>query len=113
MIRIDALWLATQPIDMRAGADTLLARVVHVFGTAQAHHGYLFADARANRIKLLVYDGFGVWCAARRLNAGRFVWPRGVLQGSAPMTLKQPQLDALVLGLPWERLAQMIAITRI
>ena len=72
-IRIDALWLATQPIDMRAGADTLLARVVHVFDTAQAHHGYLFANARANRIKLLVHDGFGVWCAARRLNAGCFV----------------------------------------
>ena len=112
VIRIDALWLATQPIDMRAGADTLLARVVHVFGTAQAHHGYLFANARANRIKLLVHDGFGVWCAARPLNAGRFVWPRGVLQGSAPMTLTQPQFDALVVGLPWERLAQMSATTR-
>ena len=112
-IRIDALWLATQPIDMRAGADTLLARVVHVFGTAQAHHGYLFANARASRIKLLVHDGFGVWCAARRLNAGRFVWPRGAPEGSAPMTLTQPQFDVLVLGLPWERLAQMSAITRI
>ena len=72
VIRIDALWLATQPIDMRAGADALLARVVHVFGSAQAHHGYLFANARASRIKLLVHDGFGVWCAARRLNVGRF-----------------------------------------
>ena len=112
VIRIDALWLAVEPIDMRAGADALLARVVHVFGTAQAHHGYLFANARASRIKLLVHDGFGVWCAARRLNASRFVWPRGVLQGSAPMTLTQPQFDALVLGLPWQRLEQMSAITR-
>ena len=112
VIRIDALWLAVEPIDMRAGADALLARVVHVFGTAQAHHGYLFANARASRIKLLVHDGFGVWCAARRLNAGRFVWPRGVLQGPAPMTLTQPQFDALVLGLPWQRLEQMSTITR-
>ena len=111
-IRIDALWLATQPIDMRAGADTLLARVVHVFGCAQAHHGYLFANARASRIKLLVHDGFGVWCAARRLNVGRFTWPRGGPEGSAPMTLTQPQFDALVLGLPWQRLEQMSAITR-
>ena len=71
MIRIDALWLAVQPIDMRAGADTLLARVVQVFGSAQAHHGYLFANARSTRIKLLMHDGFGVWCAARRLNASR------------------------------------------
>ena len=39
---------------------------------AHAHLGYLFANARATRIKLLVHDGFGVWCAARRLNAGHF-----------------------------------------
>ena len=63
MIRIDAVWLAVQPIDMRAGADRLLASVVQVFGAAQAHHGYLFANARSTRIKLLVHDGFG---AARK-----------------------------------------------
>jgi len=32
-----------------------------------------------------VHDGFSVWCAARRLNAGRFVWPRGVLQVSVSL----------------------------
>ena len=57
MIRIDALWLAVEPQDMRAGAERLLARVVQVFGSAQAHHGYLFANARASRVKLLVHDG--------------------------------------------------------
>ena len=70
MIRIDQLWLAVEPLDMRAGTERLLAQVVRVFGSAQAHHGYLFANARASRIKLLVHDGFGVWCAARRLNVG-------------------------------------------
>ena len=64
------VWLAVQPFDMRADADRLLCSVVRVFGAAQAHHGYVFANARATRIKLLVHDGFGVWCAARRLNAG-------------------------------------------
>ena len=112
MIRIDSLWLAVQPIDMRAGADRLLASVVQGFGAAQAHHGYLFANARASRIKLLVHDGFGVWCAARRLNIGGFVWPREASAGMAPMTLTQQQFDALVLGLPWQRLAQMQVITR-
>lgn len=111
MIRIDALWLAAEPIDMRAGADRLLARVVHVFGSARAHHGYLFANARASRIKLLVHDGFGVWCAARRLNQGRFIWPRA--DGSAPIALSQQQFDALVVGLAWQRLEQMQAITRV
>ena len=112
MIRIDALWLAVEPMDMRAGTERLLASVVQVFGQAQAHHGYLFANARASRIKLLVHDGFGVWCAARRLNAGRFAWPREVGDAAAPMTLTQPQFDALVLGLPWQRLTQMQVITR-
>ena len=52
-IRIDALWLATQPIDMRAGADTLLARVVQVFGCAQAHHGYLLLAVLRTRVKMV------------------------------------------------------------
>ena len=112
MIRIDALWLAAEPQDMRAGTERLLARVVQVFGSAQAYHGYLFANARASRIKLLVHDGFGVWCAARRLNAGRFVWPRDAAASMAPMTLTQAQFDALVVGLPWQRLETMRVITR-
>ena len=52
VIRIDAVWLAVQPIDMRTGVDRLLASVVQVFGAAQAHHGYLFANARSSRIKI-------------------------------------------------------------
>ena len=35
MIRIDEIWLATAPLDMRAGPDTALARVVKVFGAAR------------------------------------------------------------------------------
>lgn len=112
VIRIDAVWLAVEPVDMRAGADRLLARVVQVFGAAQAHHGYLFANARASRMKLLVHDGFGVWCAARRLNAGGFEWPRSGAAAAAPVTLTQDQFDALVVGLPWQRLEQMKRITR-
>ena len=93
MIRIDAVWLAVEPMDMRAGAERLLARVVQVFGAAQAHHGYLFANARGTRIKLLVHDGFGVWCAARRLNAGRFVWPAASSR-AASLSLTRAQFDA-------------------
>jgi transposase len=111
MIRIDAMWLAAQPVDMRSGPDRLIALVVQVFGAAQAHHGYLFANARGNRMKLVVHDGFGVWCATRRLNQGRFVWPNataGVLPALTPA-----QFDALVLGLPWQRLAHMQTIRHV
>ena len=103
MIRIDALWVATEPLDMRAGTDTALARVVAVFGAARPHHAYLFANRRANRMKVLVHDGIGVWLAARRLNAGRFIWPR---EGATTLALSKPQLDALVLGLPWQRVGE-------
>ncbi|WP_157359975.1 IS66 family insertion sequence element accessory protein TnpB [Caldimonas brevitalea] len=113
VIRIDALWLAVQPMDMRAGADRLLAQVVKVFGAAQAHHGYLFANARASRLKLLVHDGFGVWCAARRLNTGGFVWPRDLSASAPPLQLTQQQFDALVVGLPWQRLEQLRVISRL
>lgn len=113
MIRIDALWLATVPIDMRMGTERLLARVVQVFGSAQAHHGYLFANARGNRIKLLLHDGFGMWCASRRLNQGGFEWPRGGADMATSFTLTKQQFDALVLGLPWSRLEQMQSITRL
>ena len=50
MIRIDALWLCTQPLGMRSGAERLMAHVVHALGSARAHHGYLFANMRATRI---------------------------------------------------------------
>lgn len=115
MIRIDAMWLAVDAVDMRAGADRLIARVVEVFGAARAHHGYLFANARRTRVKLVVHDGFGVWCAARRLNQGRFVWPQSTSGAScdAAPSLTQAQFDALVLGLPWQRLQHMQLITHV
>lgn len=60
MIRIDAVWLSVEPLDMRAGTEAALTRVVNVFGAARPH------------------DGIGVWLAARSVNAGRFVWPSDV-----------------------------------
>ena len=115
MIHIEAIWLATEPIDMRAGVDTALGRVVKVFGAAQAHHAYLFANRRANRMKVLVHNGFGLWLCARRLHQGHFVWPHssststststsGTHAAPSSLMLSRAQLDALALGLPWQRL---------
>lgn len=109
MIRIEAVWLAVDPMDMRAGADTALARVVQVFGGAHPHHAYLFANRRANRMKVLVHDGIGVWLAARRLNQGHFVWPRA--SDEPHVELGHEQLRALVLGLPWQRIGAAGIIT--
>src|SRR5471030_2613266 len=99
-------------MDMRAGAERLMSCVVQTTGAARAHHGYLFANARATRIKLLVHDGFGVWCAARRLNAGRFAWVPATSTSIASLSLTSAQFDALVLGLPCELLPELSTITR-
>ena len=109
MIRIDCAWLAVQPLDMRAGTDTALGRVVQVFGAAHPHHAYLFANRRTNRMKVLVHDGIGIWLAARRLNQGKFVWPVPAI--STQMSLSSAQLDALILGLPWHRIGEGGIIT--
>ena len=61
MIRIDTIWLATEPMDMRAGTETALPQVIAVFGAAKPHYAYLFANRRANRIKVLVHDDVGIW----------------------------------------------------
>jgi len=108
VINVEAVWLAVEPLDMRAGTEAALARVVTVFGAARPHHAYLFANRRANRMKVLVHDGIGVWLAARRLNQGKFVWPR---DGALTMALTRMQLDALVLGLPWQRIGEAGIIT--
>ncbi len=71
MICVNEIWLATDPLDMRAGFDTALARVVKVFGAAHPHHAYrspiaapaLRADpdleALAEGYALLAWKNFG------------------------------------------------------
>jgi transposase len=108
VIRIDAVWLAVEPLDMRAGTETVLSRVVRVFGEARAHHAYLFANRRVNRIKLLVHDGIGIWLCARRLHQGRFNWT-GPNSGSQ-LAITTEQLQALVIGLPWCRIGAQATI---
>ncbi len=111
MIRIDAVWLALGASDLRGGIDQLLARVVRGFALgAQAHSAYVFANRRADRLKVLVYDGAGMWLCTRRLQAGSFVWPREgsnahALAGS--LSLTREQFDWLVAGLPWQRLGAL------
>lgn len=61
MIEPDTVWRAVPPLDMRLGTEAALARVVGIFGAAHPNHAYLFANRRANRMKVLVDDGIGVW----------------------------------------------------
>lgn len=65
LICVDAVWLASEPTDMRARMETALARAAKVFGTAQPHHAHLFANRRANRMKVRVHDGIGICLRTR------------------------------------------------
>ena len=73
----DQIFLIIEPVDMRLGIDGLSACIQGRLKSTPCSGGfYLFSNARRNRLKLLLWDGTGVWLAQRRLHQGRFVWPR-------------------------------------
>ena len=73
----DQIWLAVEPVDMRLGIDGLSLRVQQALGKAPCDgSAYAFRNKRGNRVKMLVWDGTGVWLAQRRLHHGRVVWPQ-------------------------------------
>ena len=98
-----AIWLAVAPVDMRFGADGLS---LHVQQALRASPGdgsaYLFRNKRGNRLKLLVWDGNGVWLCQRRLHRGHFAWPK---PGDALFALTPGQWEWLVAGVDWQRLS--------
>ena len=102
MLRIKVIWLAVGSSDLRGGIDSLLGQVVARFGAAQPHHAYVFANRRATRLKVLVYDGAGIWLCTRRLQEGRFVWPQDDREA---LHLSEQQWRWLAAGLPWQRMS--------
>jgi transposase len=93
--------VATKPVDFRKGLDGLAALVKEHLGEDPFSGAiYVFRAKRADRVKLLYWDGSGVCLFAKRLEEGQFHWPRiedGVVR------LSQAQLAALVEGLDWTR----------
>ena len=91
------IYLAVGATDMRKGFEGLYGLVRDRLGLeVQSGHLFLFANARRNRLKVLYWDGTGLWVCAKRLEKGRFSWP---LQGdeSARVRLSHEEL-ALLLG---------------
>jgi transposase len=92
----------SRPVDFRKGIDGLSAYVQLTLG-ADAFAGdlFVFRSRRADRIKVLTYDGTGLILYQKRLERGRFRWPpvsEGVVRLSAA------QMAALIEGLEWSRL---------
>ena len=93
--------VATQPVDFRKGAEGLAALVrdrmrVEPFSGVV----YVFRAKRADRVKLIFWDGTGVVLVAKRLEDGQFRWP-AIRDGV--MRLSVAQLQALLEGLDWRR----------
>jgi transposase len=96
-------FLATVPIDLRCGADRLLVSVQSLVGhDAFAGGAYVFRNRSATRIKVLLADATGVWLCTRRLQSGRFVWPRA---GEVLCALSATQFSWLCAGVDWQRLS--------
>ena len=95
------VWLAVDPVDMRLGADGLSLRVQALGVDPCDGSAYLFRNKRGNRLKLLAWDGNGVWLCQRRLHRGHFAWPR---PGDALFSLTPGQWEWLVSGVDWQRL---------
>ena len=93
--------VATKPVDFRRGMDGL-ARSVKDELRADPFSGvvYVFRAKRADRIKLLYWDGSGLVLYVKRLEQGVFQWPK-ITDGVMRMT--SVQLAALVAGMEWTR----------
>jgi transposase len=93
--------VATKPVDFRKGAEGLAALVRETMA-ADPFSGavYVFRAKRADRIKLVFWDGTGLCLFAKRLEDGIFRWPN---IENGVMKLSAAQLSALLEGLDWRR----------
>jgi transposase len=97
------VWLVVEAIDMRTGIDGLSLRIQNTLGRSPCDgSAYAFRNRRLNRLKLLVWDGTGVWMCHRRLHRGHFVWPTAT---TPVCTLDAQQWRWLITGVDWQRLS--------
>jgi len=91
------IYLAAGATDMRKGFEGLYGLVRDRLQLEPlSGHIFLFSNAHRNRLKLLFWDGSGLWVCAKRLEKGRFRWPQAEA-GQSKVVLSQEEL-ALLLG---------------
>lgn len=93
--------VASRPVDFRKGMDGLAALVMQQLG-ADPYSGvvYVFRARRADRVKLVWWDGTGLCLFHKKLESGGFRWPKAE---DGVMRLSAAQLAALLEGLDWRR----------
>ena len=96
------VWLVVEPLDMRAGIDGLSLRIQNTLGRSPCDGtAYAFRNRQQNRMKLLIWDGTGVWLCQRRLHSGHFIWPTS---DATVCMLTATQWQWLISGVDWQRL---------
>ena len=97
--RATRIYVATGATDMRKSFNGLYGLVRDRLGCdPTSGHVFLFTNARRNRLKFLVYDGSGLWVAAKKLDGGRFRWPESNTTATK-VVLSQEELTLLVGGI--------------
>jgi transposase len=93
--------VAVKPVDFRKGMVGLASLVKQELGR-DPFSGvmFVFRSKRADRLKLLLWDGTGLVLVTKRLEEGNFRWPRN---GEGSMNLTPAQAAALIEGLDWTR----------
>ena len=97
------IYLAVGATDMRKGFEGLYGLVRDRLGLeVESGHLFMFANARRNRLKVLYWDGSGLWVCAKRLEKGRFSWPLAG-EESARVMLSHEELSLLLGGIDLTR----------
>src|ERR1035437_10099296 len=86
---------------MRRGFDGLSAQVQTVLDQQPfSGHVFVFRGRRGDIVKLWWFDGDGLYLFAKRLERGRFIWPKAE---SGTVSLSRAQLSMLLEGIDWRR----------
>ena len=94
------IYLAVDPVDMRKSFDGLYAVAANHLKENPMEGGlFVFSNRRRNRLKILFWDGTGLWVLAKRLEKGGFTWPRGVGSCNGKLALKSEALSMLLGGI--------------
>lgn len=99
------VYVWTQPIDFRKGMDGLLAMVVSQLGMKPFSGAiFIFRSRRADRLKMIFWDGSGVVLVLKRLEDRAFTWPTAT---SDALMLSTSQFQALFEGIDWRRVVPL------
>ena len=96
------IYLAAGATDLRKSFEGLSDLVTHQFKEDPlSGHLYIFANRKRTRIKLLYFDGTGLWCCAKRLGRGRFAWPPTTEPGA--LRILAEELTLLLSGIDLDK----------